>query len=388
MTVVPEKEKKKRVRSPNYPAINLEEALKRAHEFFDIENRHAANIEVASQHWGYKNYSSGGSLVIAALTSFGLMEDEGVGADRKVRLSPLGTRIVNDERPNSLEQMEGLKKAALLPKIHQELWGLWGNSLPSNENMRFYLLNDRGFNRGTVDQFIDQYRHTLSFAGLLEGGKISSAEPETEKIQVGDYIHWTSQGVDQFEEPRRVREISEDGKFVLLDGYLTGIPIGEATKCDAPAGGKGDEGGKSNIKPLVLRRIPPKPGMNSDVFTLDEGDVVLQWPSRMSPESYADFEAWLKLISRKARRAVQGEINPYPALSDYLSRQKADKVDLSFDQMTDEDVIGIELPMAAKEDQEWWSNDRQNQQSRAWLNVGWEVNDADPSKEIVSFIRT
>src|SRR2546428_9885873 len=85
-------DKKRRIRSPNYPAVNLGEALAKAKTFYDVEDRHQANIEVASKHWGYKNAAAGGGLIVAALTSFGLMEDEGSGAERKVRLSPMGLR--------------------------------------------------------------------------------------------------------------------------------------------------------------------------------------------------------------------------------------------------------------------------------------------------------
>ncbi len=50
----------------------------------------------------------------------------------------------------------------------------------------------------------------------------------------------------------------------------------------------------------------------TEVFTLTEGDVVLQWPSEMSPESYADFKDWLDLIARKAERASQVKPDPKP----------------------------------------------------------------------------
>lgn len=47
--------------------------------------------------------------------------------------------------------------------------------------------------------------------------------------------------------------------------------------------------------------------MNQDVFTLEEGDVIIQWPSGkvLSEASYQDLEDWLELIKRKAKRAVQ-----------------------------------------------------------------------------------
>lgn len=45
--------------------------------------------------------------------------------------------------------------------------------------------------------------------------------------------------------------------------------------------------------------------MKNDVFTLDEGQASLQWPAKMSPDSYEDFKAWLDLIARKAKRATE-----------------------------------------------------------------------------------
>jgi len=44
--------------------------------------------------------------------------------------------------------------------------------------------------------------------------------------------------------------------------------------------------------------------MDTEVFSLEEGQVVFRLPSKMSPESYEDFKDWLGLIARKAKRAV------------------------------------------------------------------------------------
>lgn len=35
---------------------------------------------------------------------------------------------------------------------------------------------------------------------------------------------------------------------------------------------------------------------------LDEGQVVLQWPKNMSPDSFEDFEDWIGLVLRKTNR--------------------------------------------------------------------------------------
>ena len=42
-----------------------------------------------------------------------------------------------------------------------------------------------------------------------------------------------------------------------------------------------------------------------DKFSLDEGSVILQWPTKMSVDSYNDFEAWIELELRKIKRITQ-----------------------------------------------------------------------------------
>src|SRR6266849_5617157 len=113
---------KKRTRSPAYPFINLETALKRAKEFHDQEIRNAASVKVAVKHWGYEEKSSGGLQTIAALISFGLLKDDGIGDKRKLQLTQNALRILLDQRPDSIERAQLIKQAALAPKIHHELW--------------------------------------------------------------------------------------------------------------------------------------------------------------------------------------------------------------------------------------------------------------------------
>ncbi len=42
--------------------------------------------------------------------------------------------------------------------------------------------------------------------------------------------------------------------------------------------------------------------MAQDSFSLKEGYVVLNYPAEMSPESYGDFEEWVHLVLRVAKR--------------------------------------------------------------------------------------
>ena len=45
-------------------------------------------------------------------------------------------------------------------------------------------------------------------------------------------------------------------------------------------------------------------GNRRDIFSLDEGDVVLQWPEKMSAESFEDFQSWVELQLRKIKRTI------------------------------------------------------------------------------------
>jgi hypothetical protein len=159
-------EKRKRMRSPAYPYINLETAIKRAVQFYEKEVRNAAPVKVAVKHWGYEEKSSGGLQTAAALISFGLMRDDGTGDKRKLRLTDNALRIILDSREESEDRADAIRTAALTPKIHQQLWRKWGNNIPSTENFRHTLILEwePPFNPAGVDGFIREYKDTIAFA--------------------------------------------------------------------------------------------------------------------------------------------------------------------------------------------------------------------------------
>src|SRR5262245_41105115 len=65
-------------------------------------------------------------------------------------------------------------------------------------------------------------------------------KPDLEAVKIGDLVQWTSDGVDQFDTPRRVRGIRsfEGKKWVFVEGTKTGLPISEIT-VTTPASGDG-----------------------------------------------------------------------------------------------------------------------------------------------------
>lgn len=176
--------KRKRGRSPSYPGIDLKEALERSHALYKAEGKHAAPVETILAHWGYKPNSGPGLVAIAALKKFGLLIDEGSGRNRKARLSDDATRFALDTRPESTLRHKALGVAALTPTVHRELWKAYGASLPSDANLRYELVTERGFTEAGADEFIPQYKRTLAFANLLDDGKLSVDEED--KTRQGD----------------------------------------------------------------------------------------------------------------------------------------------------------------------------------------------------------
>jgi hypothetical protein len=299
---------KKRMRSPAAPFINLETALKRAEVFHNEEVRNAASVKVAVKHWGYSEKSSGGLQTAAALISFGLLKDEGIGAKRKLQLTPNAIRILLDKRPDSAEKAALIKQAALAPKIHADLWKKWGKSLPSDDSLRYTLTAELEppFNQNNVDAFIREYKDTIAFAKLSESDKVATedggsegAGDEVSTVKVGDYVQWESQGVEQFTEPKRVQGISADGTHAFVNGTSTGIPVNALIRVTPPVGTPQPEA------PRI--QLPLNKNMQEDVFSLSEGRVVIQWPAPLSAASIQDLKDWLKIVERKIARSTVSE---------------------------------------------------------------------------------
>jgi hypothetical protein len=174
--------KPKKMRSPAYPGINLEVALKRARGLYDKERRNPVAYPVAVGYWGFGPKSSGGLVSVAAMKSFGLIEDIERGAGGRIlKLTDLAFRILLDDRPNSQDRSGLIKQAGLRPKIHSALWRKYGAELPSDSNLKHALIFDFLFNENTVDEFIKEYKETIRFAGLSASDTVSPPDEDKGK---------------------------------------------------------------------------------------------------------------------------------------------------------------------------------------------------------------
>lgn len=250
-------------RGPSYPAISLEDAVRRAQQFWNHEKRNAAPVGAAAKHWGYKETSSSWKAIVGAMLQFGLMEDSGSSASRTVRLTGRALDILLDAE-NSPNRVRALREAATMPKVYADILSKWpAHELPSDQTLRFYLLRERGFNEVAVASFLEDFRSSLSYAGVDKPPTITDDEPpETQPIPAGS---------------------GGESRDQTMTPPTDVLPQGN---------------------PTPTRAVPVSTGHRQDTFSLDEGQVILQFPEKMSDASYEDFKDWIELQLRKIKRSI------------------------------------------------------------------------------------
>lgn len=194
------KTKANRMRSPNFPIIDLEKAVERTgavHEKFKTFSTPIAEVQ---KLWKYKPGSSIADQTVAALRSYGLVEVSGSGDKRQIKVSDRGRRIVL----NASDRAELLKECAKSPSINQELLQMaTAEGLPPNETIRHYLTFDRPeakFNEDAVDGVIERFRATIQFAKLdqsdiMRKGKGNNADRDDDSSDDPKKDRYVAKGI-------------------------------------------------------------------------------------------------------------------------------------------------------------------------------------------------
>ena len=80
-------------------------------------------------------------------------------------------------------------------------------------------------------------------------------------------------------------------------------------------------------------------------------------------------------------------MSKYDPLAKHLSEQDADSTTMSFGAINT--LIGGTLPKSAFDHRPWWANrhDGNDAQNAGWQSVGWETQDVDMKRRMVTFVR-
>jgi hypothetical protein len=303
----------KKHRSPSYPAIDLEAAVALVRKSYP-QAKHFLGGDVLAELWGYKSLVSAAPYV-AAMKQYGFLFEDLVSPDRMLQLSELALDVAVDPDGTTNEYRDAIQEAWLNPKLYKELYSKWGDELPPDGEIRRYLERERDFNPNYVSRFINNFKASMAFAreamGTAVAGKSAAdsrdngsdhEELDEFEIQVGSYVQWSSQGVDQFPVPQKV--VGIDGDYAFVECSQTGLPMSELTLLDPPAASQHQKTPPSNpfFKPAQQTEDVQRDGIALDRTTLDEGAVRLEWPDTLSKESVEEFEYWLTGVLNRARR--------------------------------------------------------------------------------------
>jgi hypothetical protein len=128
------------------------------------------------------------------------------------------------------------------------LWELWKHEPPSDSIARSILKVDLHYSDYAANELLAVYKENLHYIPKGKSAISPDAAPAQSNVngtqekvapkvpaKVGEFVQWTSGGVDQFESPARVTWVSDDQSFLRVHGNLTGIPMSEVTTVPSPA---------------------------------------------------------------------------------------------------------------------------------------------------------
>lgn len=166
-------------RSPSYPMLSLPEAIQRIKILWEKQRKNPVSAEVAMSTLGYKAVSGTARRVVSSLIQYGLLSEEGSGANRMVRITDDG-RAVAQLEPDDPQYMAAIRAAALRPKIFADMLVEWPETLPTDAQIKRHLTYDRDYNQDTVHDVIKSFRQTYEYAKL--GGELG----DSDDLQDGD----------------------------------------------------------------------------------------------------------------------------------------------------------------------------------------------------------
>jgi hypothetical protein len=170
-------------RSPSFPFISIRKAIERAQAVYNNHRREPTRLPALAETWGYSPSSSGLQQTVGALKQFGLLDENGSGADRKVQISDLARTILADLRPGAKEQ--AISDAARRPRLIADYLQKWVPDRPTDAHCISELTIDRGFGDPAAKLFLKVFDETVAFANLRGDDTDGSVDPNSDDVDLG-----------------------------------------------------------------------------------------------------------------------------------------------------------------------------------------------------------
>ena len=161
--------KSKRQRSPGFPYMPLSKCIDLAEKLHDAANLSFVRIDAIAEFWNVSAFSGSHLRYVSALSEFGLIETQGSGKDRQIKLSHDAVRILEDQREGVRESL--LAKAAIKPKMINTIFNGsekrnftgWGFVRPADSIAISTLKFDFKFTSDGAKKFLSIYDDSLKY---------------------------------------------------------------------------------------------------------------------------------------------------------------------------------------------------------------------------------
>lgn len=186
-----------RQRSPNYPGVNLGEAIEFARELYAKVGRGQFHADDAASTWGYRGPSGPVRVRLAAFRQYGML-DGSRGENPKLSRRAL-TFVLRNQA--SREYKSALQEAALAPALFRELRDTRPDA--SDGVLREYLIIDKNFTDDGAERAISVYRATMLLADLDRGDIMSGLNGDDSLEEIEEDIMATEAPPERSVEPVR-----------------------------------------------------------------------------------------------------------------------------------------------------------------------------------------
>jgi len=248
---------------------------------------------------------------------YALIEVQGEGDGRKIRVSDIAKRILLDEREDDSEKRALIREVALSPSAHRALFEEYGSGLASDGTVLHFLMFTKGYNREAARDLLEEFKQTASYVGLYQPQKEVDKPPLQEEndrvppeVKVGDRVQVTVHGQDLYPDGATVLGFSDDGLWAFTDQSKGGVKLEEITVLEAakPADMERPTIPASLLagvkRPDVSEGEASITGTRKAVFPVSEGDVALIFPKDITAEGLRELGLYLNIFLKKEEAAA------------------------------------------------------------------------------------
>ena len=147
---------------PFFPRVDFGWVIQNIHDLYKRAKGKPVAIADAAAAWDLDPHSADIFETIDALLAYGFLEQSGQGSERRIRISELGLRAVEDPDPKVKQQVWA--EAALKPALIADYFERWGATRPADDVCISELKSEHGFTDEEAKLFIRIFDTACFFA--------------------------------------------------------------------------------------------------------------------------------------------------------------------------------------------------------------------------------